>query len=179
MPDDSPTERIHEDILDRAREARDRWINWAAASAAVLAALAAISGAMSNHYLTASGRSQIQANDEWSHYQAKSIKAAVLRAKTELLAALNKPATDADHGKLHEYENDLDELKQHAEGDEEASEANLSRHETLERGVTLFHIGIALVAIAVLTRRSSFWYVSLLAGAVGIVFLATALFPRI
>jgi len=90
MSDVSPTEHIHEDILDRAREARDVWINWAAATAAVLAALAAVSGAMSNHYLTVSGRGQIQANDHWNHYQAKSIKSVVLRSKLDVLAALAK-----------------------------------------------------------------------------------------
>ena len=74
MSDVSPTEQVHEQILDHAREARDSWINRAAATASVLAALAAVSGAMSTHYLTVAGRSQIQANDQWSHYQAKSIK---------------------------------------------------------------------------------------------------------
>jgi hypothetical protein len=179
MSDDSPTEQIDEDILDRAREARDAWINWAAATAAVLAALAAVSGAMSNHYLTVSGRNQIQANDDWSHYQAKSIKAVVLRSKMDVLAALTKPAPSPDHGKLQEYEHDLEQLKEQVEHQEAASEANLSRHEILERGVTLFHIGIAVVAISVLTRRPSFWYASLVAGVVGIVFLSQAFWSRI
>jgi len=177
VSENSPTEHIHEDILERARESQDTWINWAAATAAALAALAAISGAMSNRYLTASGRDQIQSNDQWSQYQAKSIKASILRGKTEVLAALNKPASDADGAKLHEYEHDLDEIKEKAEQREVTSEANLSRHETIEQGVTLFHIGIAVVAIAVLTRRRSFWYASLFAGAVGIVFFAHAFWP--
>ena len=134
---------------------------------------------MSNHYLTVSGRDLIQANDHWSHYQAKSIKAAVLRSKVDVLAALDKPGTDADRGKLQEYEHDLDQLKEQAETQEAASDVYLSRHEILERGVTLFHIGIAVVAISVLTRRPSFWYFSLLAGVVGIVFLAQAFWTRI
>jgi ribosome-binding ATPase YchF (GTP1/OBG family) len=174
MSDDSPTEHIHEDILERARESRDAWINWAAATAAALAALAAISGAMSNNYLTVSGRDQIQSNDEWSQYQAKSIKASVLRGKMEVLAALNKPESAADQQKLHEYEHDLGTINENAEHLHESSESHLTRHETIERGVTLFHIGIAVVAIAVLTRRRAFWYLSLLSGAVGIVFFALA-----
>jgi hypothetical protein len=179
MSDDSPTEQIHEDILDRAREARESWINRAAATAAVLAALAAVSSAMSNHYLTVSGRDQIQANDQWSHYQAKSIKAVVLRAKIDMLGALDKPKSDSDPAKLQEYEHDLDQLKEQAERREAASEVNLARHEVVERGVTLFHIGIAVVAISVLTRRRSLWYVSVIAGAVGILFLAPAFWSRI
>jgi hypothetical protein len=174
MSDDSPTEHIHEDILERARESRDAWINWAAATAAALAAFAAISGAMSNNYLTVSGRDQIQSNDDWSQYQAKSIKASVLRSKMEVLAALNKPESQADRQKVQEYEHDLGAIKENAERLHESSESHLTRHETIERGVTLFHIGIAVVAIAVLTRRRAFWYLSLLSGAVGIVFFALA-----
>jgi len=175
MSGDSPTEHIHEDILERAREAVHAWINWAAATAAVLAALAAVSGAMSNRYLTSSGRDQIQANDEWSQYQAKSIKATVLRSKTEMLTALGKPGSDVDRNKLQEYEHDLEQLKERAEEREKASERDLVRHEMIEHGVTLFHIGIAVVAIAVLTRRQGFWYLSMFAGVVGLGFFAQAL----
>jgi hypothetical protein len=52
----------------------------------------------------------------------------------------------------------------------------LSRHETFERGVTLFHISIAVVAIAVLMRRQWLWYVSVLAGAIGVYFLVHGLY---
>jgi Domain of unknown function (DUF4337) len=178
MSDDSPTEHLHEDILEHAREARESWISWAAATAAVLAALAAVSGALSNSNLTASSRDQIQSNDHWSHYQAKSIKAGVLRAKNDILQALNKPESEADRDKVQEYEHDLNDLKEQAEQKESASEASLVRHEVLEGGVTLFHIAIAVVAIAVLTRKPSFWYVSVLAGAVGVLFLVWGLWPH-
>ena len=179
MSDDSPTERIHDDILDRAQESRESWINRAAATAAALAALAAVCGALSNHYLTVSGRDQIQSNDRWGQYQAKSIKSSILRSKIDVLSALNKLETDADRGKLREYEHDLEQLKGDAERLEAESEAKLVRHEIIERGVTLFHIGIALVAIAVLTKRPGFWYASVAAGLVGILLLAQAFWTKI
>jgi hypothetical protein len=43
------------------------------------------------------------------------------------------------------------------------------------RGVTLFQIAIAIGAIAALTSRRRFWLVSLVFGAVGIVFLVQGL----
>jgi hypothetical protein len=91
-----------------------------------------------------------------------------------MLTALGKPELDVDRSKLHEYEHDLEQLKERAEEREKTSEQDLSRHETIERGVTLFHIGIAVVAIAVLTKRKWFWYLSLLAGMVGLVFFIQA-----
>jgi Domain of unknown function (DUF4337) len=176
MPD-SPTEQIDDDIMDHAREARQPWINWAATTAAVLAALAAVTGAMSTKYLTASNRSQIQANDQWSYYQAKSIKASQLRTKMELLAALGKGDSETDRTKADQYEHDLEKIKKEADENTELSEAMLQRHEVLEWGETLFHIAIAVVAIAVLASRRSLWYLSMIAGTIGIVFLVMGLWP--
>ena len=172
MSDDSPTEQIHEDIQDKAHEARETWINWAAATAAILAGLAAITSTLADGNLTKSSRNQIQSNDDWGYYQAKSIKSSVLRAKMELLEAQGKPETEADRTKLAEYEHDLDQLKSQAEEREANSESYLTRHEILQRGVTVFHIAIAVVAIAVLTKLRSFWYLSIFAGLLGIIFLA-------
>lgn len=178
MSDESPTEQIHDEILDKAHEARERWINWAAATAAVLAGLAAVTGTLADSYLTNSTREQIQSNDDWTYYQAKSIKSAVLRAKMELVEAVGKTPADADRGKLDEYEHDLDKLKTQAEQSAAASEANLAGHEILQRGVTLFHIAIAVVAIAVLTKLRPFWYLSIAAGLAGIGFLVCGLLGR-
>ena len=178
MADESPTEQIHDEILDKAHEARERWINWAAATAAVLAGLAAVTSTLADSHLTNSTRQQIQSNDDWSYYQAKSIKSAVLRSKMELVEALGKTPADADHGKLDEYEHDLDKLKTQAGESAAASEAHLAAHEVLRRGVTLFHIAIAVVAIAVLTKLRPFWYLSVAAGLAGIGFLVSGLLGR-
>jgi Domain of unknown function (DUF4337) len=178
MADESPTEQIHDDILDRAHEARQRWISWAAATAAILAGLAAITSTIGDSYLTNSNRQQIQSNDQWGYYQAKSIKSSVLRAKMDLLEAMNKSPTDADRSKLEDYERDLELLKLQAEQCATASELNISRHEILRRGVTTFHIAIAIVAIAVLSQLRSFWYLSMLAGVVGVVFMVQGLMLR-
>lgn len=171
MSDDSPTEQIHEDIQEKAHEAREIWVSWAAATAAVLAGLAAITSTLADSNLTMSSRSQIRSNDDWGYYQAKSIKASVLRAKIDLLEAQGKSESEADRTKLQEYEHDQDKLKSQAEEREAASETYLTRHEILQRGVTVFHIAIAVVAIAVLTKLRSFWYLSIFAGLLGIIFL--------
>jgi hypothetical protein len=178
MSDDSPTEQIHEDIQDKALEARESWISWAAATAAILAGLAAITSTLADSNLTKSSRNQIQSNDAWGYYQAKSIKSSVLRAKIELLEAQGKSESEADRSKLQEYDHDLDKLKSQAEEREVASESYLTCHEILQRGVTVFPIAIAVVAIAVLTQLRSFWYLSMFAGLLGIIFFLQGLLSR-
>ena len=45
----------------------------------------------------------------------------------------------------------------------------MEHHTLLSRGVTLFQVGIAVGAIAVLTKRKRFWYASLVFGVAGAV----------
>jgi len=46
------------------------------------------------------------------------------------------------------------------------------------RGVTMFQIAIAIAAISALTTKRRFWFVSLVFGAVGCVFLVLAAMTR-
>ena len=177
--DDAPMEQVHEQIHHQAHESTQRWISGAALTAAFLAALAAITGSLASTHLTESSRDQIQSNDDWSYYQAKGIKAGVLRSKIELLAALGKPESEDDKKKLHQYEGDQEETQKRAKERAAASDAHLHTHEVLERGVTLFHIAIAVVAISVLTRRKLFWFTSLAFGTAGIVFMIQGLLSHI
>ena len=118
--------------------------------------------------------SQIKASDDWSYYQAKGIKAAVLNSKMEILAAEGKPATAADQAKAAQYVKDQADISKEALALQDESATHLQRHEKLASAVTFFQIGIAVSAIAVLTRRRLFWYVGLAFGASGLVFLAIA-----
>jgi len=84
-------EHVQEEIQHHAaHDAHEKWVAGAALTAAILAALAAITGALAGVHLTESSRAQIESNDFWGFYQAKSIKSAILTTKVELLGALGK-----------------------------------------------------------------------------------------
>ena len=170
MSEENPTEQVQEDIHHHAHGTSEKWIGWAALSAALFAALAAVCGSLASNRQTESTRQLIEANDHWGHYQAKSIKENVVRAKIELLAAMGKPTAERDVEQDNEYKKEMAELKQDALHAQKMSELNLHIHETTERGVTLLHIAIAVVAIAVLTRRKPFWVLSMVFGLIGIAF---------
>src|SRR5436309_15870670 len=82
-----PLEHLHEQVHHSAEHSRERWISWVALSTAILAVLAAIAGLLSGRYVNEAMMNQIEASDQWSYYQAKSIKAAVLDAKMSLSSA--------------------------------------------------------------------------------------------
>src|SRR6266403_3645402 len=162
-----PLEHLHEEIHHHAEHGGPPWISWVALSTAILAVLAAITGLLSGKHANEAMMAQIQASDQWAYYQAKSIKASVLDAKMTLTAT----ATEKDKEKAAQYLEEQAEIKREAEEKEADAKANFNKHEIFARGVTMFQIAIAIAAISALTRRRTFWFVSLVFGLVGIVFL--------
>jgi hypothetical protein len=159
-----PLEHLHDHVQESAEHSRATWISWVALSTAVLAVLAAIAGLLSGSHANEAMMNQIQASDQWSYYQAKSIKSAVLDAKIS--------PDDKDRAKVAKYEEEQAEIKAEAEKKQSEARANFHRHEVFARGVTMFQIAIAVAAISALTRKRRFWLVSLVFGAAGCVFLA-------
>jgi hypothetical protein len=162
-----PLEHLHEEIHHHAEHGGAPWISWVALSTAILAVLAAISGLLSGKHANEAMMSQIQASDQWGYYQAKSIKAAILEAKTTLASE----ATAGDKEKAAQYQEEQAEIKREAEHKQEEARANFHQHEVYARSVTMFQIAIAIAATPALTKRRRFWLVSLVFGMAGILFL--------
>src|SRR5262245_50356265 len=90
-----PLEHLHEHVHETVKHSVEAWISWVALSTAILAVLAAIASLLAGEYANEAMINQIEASDQWSYYQAKSIKASVLDAKMSLAGAPN----DADQSK--------------------------------------------------------------------------------
>lgn len=162
-----PLEQLQEHIHHHAEHSGAAWISQVALSTAILAVLAAIAGLLSGKHANEAMMSQIQASDQWGYYQAKSIKAAVLEAKTTLAEA----ATEKDKEKAAQYQEEQAEIKREAEQKQEEARSNFHKHEIFARGVTMFQIAIAIAAISALTKLRRYWLISLGFGAAGLIFL--------
>jgi hypothetical protein len=169
-----PTEHLHEHLHEHAHgapAAKSRWIMGVALSSALLAGFAAVAALLAGHHSNEAMIEQIRAADQWNFFQAKGVKANVLASKMELLAALDKPASEKDSAKLAEYKKEQDEIKSKAEELESASHHHLQAHVIYARGVTLFQVAIAVGAVSALTRKRLFWFVSMGFGLLGLGFL--------
>ena len=162
-----PMEHLHEEIHHSTEHGGEKWISWVALSTAILAVLAAIAGLLSGKHANEAMMSQIEASDQWSYYQAKSIKASVLDAKIALASA----PSESDSEKRNRYEKEQEEIKIEAEQKQAEAKSNFHQHEVFARGVTMFQIAIAIAAISALTKKRTFWIVGLLFGLAGCVFL--------
>jgi len=171
-----PLEEVNEHIQHGAHESREKWVAGVALSTALLATLAALAALLSSRYESKAMREQIEKADQYAYYQAKSLKSIVLQSKIELLKALDKPADQKDSDKLKEYAGELKSIKEAAEQYGELSEKHEQTHDQFALGVTMFQISIAIGAISVLTKKKTFWFVSLAFGAAGLCFLALGLF---
>jgi hypothetical protein len=169
-----PLEHLHEQTHHAAKHSGERWISWVALSTAILAVLAAIASLLSGEHANEAVINQIEASNQWSYYQAKSIKAAVLDAKT----AFTGTPDESDQSKRARYEKEQEEIKSEAQRKGAAAKSSFHKHEVFARGVTMFQIAIAIAAISALTRKRSFWFVSLVFGAFGCVFLVVAAMTR-
>jgi len=162
-----PLEHLQEEIHHHAEHGGTPWISWVALSTAVLAVLAAIAGLLSGSHANEAVMNQIEASDQWGYYQAKSIKASVLEATMTLASS----ATAQDKEKAEKYQEEQAEIKREAEHKQAEAKANFHKHEVFARSVTMFQIAIAIAAISALTKKRRFWFVSLVFGLAGLVFL--------
>ncbi|MGB8354255.1 MAG: DUF4337 domain-containing protein [Chthoniobacteraceae bacterium] len=178
-----PMEQVHEHIEHHAEGAKEKWVSMVALSTAVLAALAAVCSMLAGGHANEAMVSQIKSSDQWNFYQAKGIKAGLVKTRIELLSALEHGQPDAaaqklnaaDEEKLKQYDEQQADIKKEADDDQKEAATHLTTHEILSRGVTMFQIAIAVGAISVLTKKQMFWAVSLLFGLAGVFFFIQGL----
>lgn len=173
-------------VEDRER-ARPVWIDALAVSTALFAVFAAIaaleSGNYANEALYRANQAvlkQTQAIDTWSEFQSNSIKK---YQQQTLITVLNhvggspeeiQAAKDEATRRQQVQDKLQPEATQLAHDTEELnleSERQLAHHHRFAIAVTLFQVAIGLGAIAALLRLPPVWWVSLAAGAVGLLSL--------
>ncbi len=163
---ESYVEHLSDEITEGAEKARDRWLKASALLSALLAVLAATASLEAAHYANDAMIMQLQASDQWSYYQAKGIKGMVVEVEQNILTQMGHPSADAE-GRIQKYEEEQKKAKAKSEELTLDSKRDLAKHEVLSRSVTLCQVAIAIVAIAMLTKRRRFVLFSCALGLVG------------
>ena len=180
------TEGLQETIHEPPSDSLLRNIALTTALLAAFGAVAALqAGGTVNEALvlkTEAGRLQAEASDQWAYYQAKGIKAAVQEStRASWLASGHAVPAQVDQS-IQKYAVEQKEIEHAArekerERDDKSSEADhlLARHHRFATSVALLQVGIALGAVAALTRQRLIWAGSGLLGATGAVLFLTTL----
>jgi hypothetical protein len=164
------------------KEQREAWTKYTAVSLVFIAVLAAVATQWSGKYsgtvlveLNNSTFKQAQASDQWSFYQAKSIKQNLYEAMREVAgngsAANGEPepqALAAFNAKVAKYEAEKKDIKQQAEALEKERDTSravatrASQHgREMGLAIAIFQISIALASICMVTKKRPLWYVAL------------------
>ena len=107
---------------------------------------------------------QGKASDQWAYYQAKGIEAAIYASEGSTDKAQQEAQEQQDISKsAKEFESEV----QKSSGQ---SERSLEHHHQFAYAVTMFHVSIALAAVAALSRQKIVWLVGLMISALGLAY---------
>ncbi len=168
--ENSAVEKIHEDLHEHAEQSREGWIRYAAVLSAIFAVFSSLAGMISSHDADTAMLAQIQASDQWAYYQAKGIKATIRESEAAILKNKNQDDSAA-RGKAEIYHAEQEDIKKKAEALSDKSTHAFERHEMLSRGVSLFQIGIVMIAIGVLVKRRKFVVIASVFALLGLCYL--------
>lgn len=158
-----------------AQDAAGKWfMSKVAITTAILATLASLASMFSGSNLNQAMLKQIECSNQWNFFQAKGIKLAVLESRVAMLKQLapNAPIPAEDTADLARYAEEQTQIKADAQTADTAARDHHRRHTTLGKSSTAYQVAIALAAVALLAKRSSLWYASIVLGVVGSVFFA-------
>jgi len=162
----------------KEKEQRESWTKYTSMSLVFIAVLAAVATQWAGKYssrtlveLNNSTFYQAEASDQWSYYQAKSIKHNLYEALREVApkdSGAGEVAVATFNAKVAKYEKEKEDIKKGAEALEkkrDASRAAATRSSEHGGGMgtamSIFQIAIAMGSICLVTKKRSLWYFAL------------------
>ena len=167
-----------------SEEAGRRWTDHVARTTAVLAVLAAVaSGSYANQF-SRTILSQAEASDQWSYYQAKSIKKSIRAGQVEMERALvaGRPELSQAVAKFEassaaeaaRYEAELAEIKAKADTLEATKVLHQKQGDRFQYAFVVLQAGVVLSTIAASARRKQLWLAAILCGLAGLVMVVNS-----
>ena len=183
-----------EHVAQKAKEKRDSWTKFVSLTMVVIAVLAAIAtlkgGGFSTRTLKEMNEAtfnQAQASDQWSYFEAKSIKQNLYEIELEHLTAA-VPATDAAavaklKARVDRYDKEKADItalakKYEAARDAARNNATVAAEHSKKMGlsITLFQVAIALGAMCLIVKKKPLWIASMIFGTLAVAQMIYILF---
>ena len=166
----------------KEKEKRERWIKYVSLSMVVIAVLSAVAtlrgGGFSTRGLKEMNEAtlnQTQASDQWSYYEAKSIKQNIYELELDRLKSAPAPdaaAVASIKSKVDKYEKDKADTTALAKKFEDARDEARKRATTagehsrqMGYSITLFQMAIAMGAMCLIVKKKPLWIVAMVLGA--------------
>ena len=170
-------------------EKKETWLNYLAITTVIFAVCATLSTLRGGSFSTRSVMSQSQASDQWSYFQAKSIKSYMYelhkeRFELELKSSRQPPAVQAEYEKkiagyaqkIQVYDTEKTDIKKKAEGLELLRDESQLHAAAFGVAAMFLQIGILLSSIAALMKKKLFWFIGVGAGSLGLLYFCNGFF---
>lgn len=157
-----------EELQEHAEHAQAPFDKKVAATMAILAAALAIVAVLGHLFTTEELLKQQKASDQWSYYQAKSIRRYTSEFARDVFQSMNSAQLSQTYAKnIEKYRKDDEEIQKEAQALEKESEVKGAQALRLHFGEVFLEIGIVFASLAILTKRSALWLGSIGLGIVG------------
>jgi hypothetical protein len=170
-----------EELQEETEKAKEPFDKKVAATMAILAAALAVVSVLGQIMIAEELKEQQKASDQWSYYQAKSIRRYQSEVARDLFAGMKLNDQSATYQKNSEkYRKDDEEIQKEAQGLEQESHLRGRQALGFHFGEVFLEFSIVLASLAILTKRQFLWYACILSGALGAVVAITIFhFPSI
>jgi hypothetical protein len=168
---------------------KETWIQWVALTTTILAVCAAISALKSSSYSTRAQIFTTREANQWGSFQAKSIKEHSYRLNRDILVAdrlragKNRGMQKFLAAKIKEYDDEIARDGKEKEQIRREAEDIIKQQELLKRHNGAFALALMLLLIAImcaavgaLVKKKIMWYVGLLLGVWGLVYMVNGFF---
>jgi hypothetical protein len=169
---------VEEELKEHAEHAKDPFDKNVAITMAIIAALLAIVSVMGHILTTEELLAQQKASDQWAYSQAKDIRRYDSEIAADMLKALKSEEKMAEHysANAEKYKKDHDDIQDKATEFEKERDHKGAQALRLEISEVFFEVAIVFASLAILSKRSLVWYLSMLAALVGVGIAATTQF---
>ncbi len=159
----------------KAREKAEAWTKYVSLTVVIIAVIAAMATQYSGKYSSQILINQIKASDQWSFYEAKSIKQHLDEAALPGLLAAPNAATPEMQKTIHQLTADLArfdkekaDIKTQAETFEKKRDVATVRGKHMGLAVTIFTVAIAIASICLVTKKKPLWFAAMIMAAFAI-----------
>jgi hypothetical protein len=170
-----------------AEEKKEPWLNYLALTTVVFAVCATLSTLKGGSFSTRAVMSQSQASDQWSYFQAKSIKGYLYELQKERLELDRRSLKGGLRGeyekkidgyaqKIRKYDEEKTEIKKKADELETRRDESQKHSGAFGLAAMFLQIAILLSSIAALMKRKLFWYIGMGAGCFGLLYFFNGFF---
>ncbi len=167
-----------------ADEKKTGWIQLVALTTTILAVCAAISSLKGGGYSTSVQLATTAEANKWAYFQAKSIKQHLSQMEARQLEVVLASTTASEARQAAEarraaaaaeaqrYDGEKNAIKAQAEALQQEEEHNKRHAGAFGQAVMLLQIAITLSSVGALIKRPAMWWVGLVFGAAGLLYMA-------